>query len=137
MSANPIELFTAYTGLNKLSEVERTGRPERRNRARIQVHWPVLFFRTDPPEAVESVTQNLSSRGFYCFSKVPLTVGEILACTIRVPAHDPAGKELDRQLDCKVRVTRVEADAAEGLFGIACRLEDYHVARTADSNATQ
>ena len=124
-----MELFTAYVGLNKLTDVERAGRPERRSRVRIQVHWPVLFFRSEPAEAVESLTQNLSSRGFYCFSKAPLTLGEVLACTIRVPAHDPSGKEMDRQLDCKVRVMRVEP-ATDGLYGIACRIEDYHVARS-------
>jgi hypothetical protein len=129
MSANPMELFTAYVGLNKLTDVERAGRPERRSRVRIQVHWPVLFFRSQPAEAVESLTQNLSSRGFYCFSKTPLTLGEVLACTIRVPAHDPSGKEMDRQLDCKVRVMRVEP-TTDGLYGIACRIEDYHVARS-------
>ena len=130
MSANPIELFPAFVGLNKRPEGEHTGHSERRSRVRIRVHWPVLFFRTDPPETVESTTQNLSSRGFYCYSQVPLTVGETLVCTIRIPAHDPGCKEADRQLDCKIRVTRVEAEAAEGLFGIACRLEDYHVVRT-------
>jgi hypothetical protein len=129
MSANPIELFSAYGGLTKVSNPEHAPKPERRGRQRIHVHWPVRLFRDDPPETVESVTQNLSSRGFYCHSNVPLVVGEIMACTIRVPAHDPGGKEMDRLLDCTAMVTRVEA-IADGNFGIACRLEEYHVART-------
>lgn len=130
MSANPIELFTAHVDQSQLSDVEGAGRPERRGRVRIQVPWPVLFFRTDPPQTVESVTQNLSSQGFYCLSKVPFRVDEVVACSIRVPAHDASAREVDRQLDCIARVTRVEPEAAEGLFGIACQLEDYHLART-------
>ena len=136
MYANPMELFTAYVGLNKPAEVTRVGRSERRSRVRTQVHWPVLLFRAAPSEAVESVTQNLSSGGFYCLSKVPLIPGELLACTIKVPAHDPSRKEPDRQLDCRVRVVRVESDAAGGLFGIACRIEDYHFAHSADALRT-
>ena len=135
MSANSIEMFTAQ-GFNKLRQAERTHHSERRSRVRLQVHWSVLLFRTDPPEVVESVTENLTSRGFYCFSKVPLVVGETMTCAIRIPAHDP-GKEMDRQLDCTVRVTRVEAGAAEGLYGIACRLEDYHVAGVVDPDREQ
>ena len=136
MSANPLELFTAYVGLNKPTEVERAGRSERRSRVRTQVHWPVLLFRSEPPEAVETLTQDLSSGGFYCLSRVPLIPGELLACTLKVPAHDPSGRELARQLDCRVRVIRVDPDSAEGLFGIACRIEDYHFAHAKDSGRT-
>ena len=129
MSANPIELFTAYAGRANVADVERTT-TDRRARARINVHWPVRLFRTTPPETVETITQNLSSRGFYCYAKNPLSVGEVLSCTIRIPAHDPGGKEMNRLLDCTVRITRVEETQEEGMFGIACRLEDYHVVRT-------
>jgi len=129
MSANPTKLFTAYAGRAKVSEVERA-KTERRSRARIGVHWPVRLFRTNPPETLETITQNLSSCGFYCHAEIPLAVGEVMSCTIRIPAHDPSGKEIDRLLDCTVRITRVEAAGGEGIFGIACQLEDYHVVRT-------
>jgi hypothetical protein len=79
---------------------------------------------------VETMTKNLSSRGFYCYAKAPLGVGEIMSCTIRIPAHDPGGKEMDRLLDCTVRIIRVEPTTEDGVFGIACRLEDYHVVRS-------
>ena len=135
MSANSIDRLTAYD-LTTLPEVELGQRPERRSRVRLHVHWRVFFFRTEPPEVVECITQNLTSKGFYCLSKVAFPVGENLSCNIRFPAYDP-GKEMDRQLDCKVRVTRVEANVADGLFGIACCLEDYQVARTLEPRRHQ
>jgi PilZ domain len=128
MSANPIELFTAYVGLNKPTELDSVTRSERRRRARTKVHWPVLLFRNHSAEAVESTTQNLSSSGFYCMANVSFAAGEILTCTLKVPTHDPNGRNLERSLECKVRVMRVEPPAANGLFGVAFRIEDYHFA---------
>lgn len=128
MSANPIELFTAYVGLNKPTELDSVARSERRRRARTKVHWPVLLFRNQSAEAVESTTQNLSSNGFYCMANASFTPGEMLICTLKVPTHDPNGGNLVRSLECKVRVMRVEPSAANGLFGVAVRIEDYHFA---------
>ena len=89
------------------------------------VHWPVLFFRDHAADAVESVTRNLSSGGFYCLSRLPFACGEPLICALKVPAHDPMGTERILALECRVRVVRCEPAAAEGFFGIACRIEDY------------
>jgi hypothetical protein len=134
MSANPTELFTAYIGLNKPAEPESSAtHPERRKRARTKLHWPVLFFRHHSAEAVESLTQDLSSGGFYCLSKTPFTCGERILCTLKIPTYDPGGKERERTLECEVRVMRVEATAGEDFYGIACRIDDY---RFAHSNST-
>ena len=95
---------------------------------RTTLHWPVLFFRNGSGEAVETVTQNLSSSGFYCHSRVPITPGESLHCTLTIPPHDPCGHERARVLECRVRVTRVDPGIAENTFGIACQIQDYHLA---------
>jgi hypothetical protein len=99
-------------------------RPERRQRPRTLVHWPVVFFRNHTGGTVETTTQNLSSCGFYCLSRTPLTAGEFLFCTLRVPSHEASCKKSLRVLECRVRVTRAEP-VLEGFFGIACQIEDY------------
>ena len=126
MSANPLEAFTAYAALNKPAELGHQFAPERRRWVRTKVHWPVLLFRNHSAEAVATSTQNLSSGGFYCLCQTPFILGEILICALKVPTHDPAGKALERQLECTVRVVRVEPDPEQGCFGVACRIEDYH-----------
>jgi hypothetical protein len=132
MSANPLELFPAYPGPRKPAvldidrDVER--RSERRGRIRTTVHWPVRFFRNHTGEAVETLTQDLSSGGFYCLSPTPFVLGERLVCVLRVPTHRPGGKEADQTLECKVQVMRVDPAVQEEFYGIACRIEDYRFA---------
>jgi hypothetical protein len=128
MSANPLDFFTAYAGVPSAREAAGSLPSERRKRTRIRLHWPVLIFRNQVPEAITSTTQNLSSGGFYCLTGVPLVHGEILICTLRIPFHDPNGKHLDRNLECKVRVVRVDRLGTENSFGVACHIEDYHFA---------
>ncbi len=72
------------------------------------------------------MTQNLSSTGFYCLSPSPLMPGDYVVCTLKLPAHDPKGEERILALECRVRIMRAEA-ATDGLFGIACRIEDYRL----------
>jgi len=75
--------------------------------------------------AIATITQDLSSTGFYCLSAVALQPGEVLKCALKVPFHDPNGKHLDRNLECSARVTRVEPQENANHFGIACHIEDY------------
>jgi len=97
---------------------------DRRRRARWQVQWPVMFPGA-PSTAIETVTRDLSSDGFYCLAATPFVPGESCFCILSVPANDP--KDLTRMtpLHCRVRVIRV--DVEDGLFGVACRIEDYQV----------
>lgn len=131
MSANPLDLFTTYAGApNAPACVYAT---ERRKRARIRVHWPVLLFRTAVPETIASVTIDLSSSGFYCCTDRALEPGEVLRCTIKIPSHDPSGKCLERNLDCRVHVVRV--DRTDSGFGVACHIDDYHIAESILKNS--
>ncbi len=125
MSANLIDLFAAHANSRETAVVESVLRPERRRRARTQVHWPVLLLRDRGSAAIETITRNLSSSGFYCLSPAPLAPGESLLCTLKLPAYDPKGQEETLGLECRVLVIRAEA-AQGGLFGLACRIEDYH-----------
>ena len=130
MVAKPLELFSTCAGIDQSMAVD-AGRPERRKRVRTQVHWTILLFRETTSKAVTTITQNLSSSGFYCVTGVAFTPGERLVCTIKVPTHDPNGKHLEQKLECQVRVLRVEPQDTEGMFGLACQIEDYHFIQTA------
>lgn len=126
MSANPLELVMARA-VNP-SAAPAAHASERRKRSRIGVHWPVLLFRNSAPEAVGTVTTDLSSSGFHCSTQIRFEPGESLRCTIKIPSHDPNGKHLERNLDCSVRVVRVERKALGADYGVACHIDDYHVA---------
>jgi hypothetical protein len=126
MSANPLELSAIFSGLNQPAKVENSLPAERRRRTRNHLHWSVLLFRNQAADAVESLTRDLSSIGFYCVTVVAFTLGERVICALRIPTHDPNGKHLERRLECKVRVMRVEPQGADGTFGLACQIEDYH-----------
>jgi hypothetical protein len=134
MLVNPLEVFSGFasaTGSSlDLSEVATTlpvVRPERRIRVRTMVHWPVLFFRNGAGEAIESVTQNLSSSGFYCHLRMPIASGEFLRCVLKIPSHDLSGYAKPRVLECRVRVTRVEPSLTDDTFGIGFHIQDYHM----------
>ena len=94
---------------------------------RTPLHWPVILFRKQGGEAVESLTRDLSSCGFSFSAPLPFLIGEILNCSMKIPTHEPNGKLLERNLECRVRVVRVNA-AEEGGFEVACLIEDYHFA---------
>jgi len=135
MRANPLEVIPGFPeangSTNGFREAANHGpaeRAERRTRVRTKLHWPVLFFPRGTAEAVGSITQNLSSSGFYCHSRIPITPGESLHCVLTIPSHDPSGHEKARLLECRVRVTRVEPGLTEDTFGIACQIQDYHLA---------
>jgi hypothetical protein len=101
---------------------------ERRMRVRTRLHWPVLLFRAIPgSDAIDSVTKDLSSSGFFCLTRVQLAEGEKLVCSIKIPTHDPHGKHLERTLECRIQVLRVVLQDARDVFGVACRIEDYNL----------
>ena len=111
---------------NGNGDASMSDRAERRKRARVRVRWRLVLSR-DPSgeEAVETLTEDLSSDGFYCFSKVPFAAGELLFCKIHIPIAD-AGCGASH-LECHARVVRVEKSSAEDNYGIACLTEDYDV----------
>src|ERR1035438_919750 len=130
MSANPRELFTANASFGKPLNGGMAYRSERRKRVRTKVHWAILLFQNLSCEAVETVTRDLSSSGFYCLSRIPFPCGEVLTCSLQVPTHEPFNNEGTLALECRAKVVRSEPGAANGLCGIACQIEDYQFAVT-------
>jgi hypothetical protein len=103
---------------------------ERRRRTRTQVHWRLYFWGGPLTEALETVTQDLSSDGFYCFSRIPFIPGEQLVCMLRIPAHRLDRSDQGAELECQVQVVRVDPVSEDGHFGIGCKIEDYRLTRT-------
>ena len=123
MSANALDIFTALAGAREDAIVDSAFRPERRSRIRTRLRWRVLLW-SHETEAIETVTENLSSSGFYCFCRKPLTPGESIISVLLLPSHNPGGEDRPLSLECKVTIMRA-APTLDGLFGIACRIEDY------------
>lgn len=98
---------------------------ERRRWPRASVHWPVLLFRgAGEEDAVETVTRNLSSGGLYCLSPKPFEVGELLFGALKMPLEINGSQS---RIECRLVVVRVEGPLDHGLYGIACRTQDYRV----------
>jgi hypothetical protein len=128
MSGDSLELVDPWRGLPDTTGFVAPVAGERRLRPRTRLHWPVLLLRErQGSQNFESVTRDLSSSGFYCFTRVQLAVGEQLRCSLRIPTHDPRGKNLERTLECRVRVVRIVTQEPGDVFGVGCRIEDYHL----------
>ena len=129
VAANPLTAVSpAIQGMPNVAKVPSL---ERRQRTRARVHWPLIFYRNSvgpdaAPDRVETVTQNLSSRGFFCLSQITFAVGESLICEIIFPFKDHHVAE--SRLELRVVVVRVEENAVNNQYGIACRIEDYRFA---------
>jgi hypothetical protein len=102
---------------------------ERRRRPRAALNWPILITRGSSPHPMETTTINVSSEGFYCLLPEAVTAGERVECTIRIPAPNPDRSDAALRLQCRAQVLRVENYGVPGIFGVACRIEDYTVAR--------
>lgn len=125
MLGHPLEQFSAAVEKLEGRQPQPMSPPERRRRTRAHVHWPVCFFGVDSGETIETVTENLSSSGFQCFSPVPLIPSDLMTCVLRVPLHQPPNNGRVLSLECKVRVVRVESAEERQSFAIACQIEDY------------
>lgn len=126
-SAAAIDRFMPQTSATSAADagfVRDFPQRDRRRRARWQVQWPVMF-PGEPGTVIETVTRDLSSDGFFCMTGTPFVPGEICFCILSVPANDPKNLTRMTPLHCRVRVIRV--DVEDGLFGVACRIEDYQV----------
>ena len=126
MVAKPIEHFRRNDNGHEIPLDPLTGRLERRRWIRTRLHWQVQFFGLGETGSVETTTQNLSSRGFYCTSPVPSTPGDRYVCTMKVPAHQPDSADRLLSLECQVRILRVDTADTDNSYGFACEIEEYH-----------
>jgi|YNPBryBLVA2012_1023415.scaffolds.fasta_scaffold00036_53 hypothetical protein len=97
---------------------------EQRTRRRMSLRWPLRLTRDGQERFVPAVTENLSSKGFYCLTAEPFALGEALTCRIEFPLNHTA-RPRRIVLLCRAEVLRVEPGSAAGTFGVACRIRDY------------
>src|SRR5690348_8539987 len=118
---------------------ETAGVNDRRKYIRAALQWDLLLTRKGELEAVQAITRNLSTAGFYCLSEESFGAGERLECRISIPHGIRPYSDPAACLHCDVRVVRVERLENESSFGIACRIEDYtvvHSSRAASVSAS-
>jgi hypothetical protein len=109
-------------------ETQTLLRAERRVCRRVPLRWPLSIERVrrgaHVSQVLNTVTENLSSRGFSCVVDEPVAAGERVACILRFPFHhDPP---VSQSFRCQAQVVWVRA-IEDGRFGIGCRIEDYAV----------
>ncbi len=100
---------------------------ERRRRTRVALHWRVFLSRSGEEVAIESVTSNASSGGFFCECTEAVTPGEDLDCMMLIPVFSRAYSEAALRLNCQVRVVHADMDADGRTRGIGCRITNYSV----------
>lgn len=123
MATNPTH--PPPTGLVLQEMPDKYGALDRRKRVRAQVHWALSFSLSGTAEIVRTVTQDLSSDGFYCVANARFVPGEIMDCTLRLPTHHQRDVSGALLVLCKVRVIRVEVMAEGNLYGVGCQIADY------------
>jgi len=95
------------------------------------LHWPLSFALTGTAESVQTITQDLSSDGFYCIANARFVPGEARHCTLLVPTHHPGGENSPLHVLCKVRIIRVEVTGERGFYGVGCQIMDYRLVNSA------
>src|ERR1022692_952434 len=96
-----LQPFPEYLVLKQSAEGEMLVQRERRRRVRADVHWAVRLARHvgRTPVEIESVTDNLSTGGFYCRCDESFVPGEFLECMIFVPTHTKGSAGSDSLTD--------------------------------------
>jgi PilZ domain len=96
---------------------------ERRLCRRLSLQWRLRLW-SAAIGIVETRTENLSSRGFYCILETPLVPGDIVMCDIAIPNYSAPDRGVS-SIACQAEVIRVEAMGTEPGFGVACRILDF------------
>ena len=101
MMLDGMDILRSQGGGTGTAPNEYTFRPDRRKRPRTRLHWPLRLLKEGAQEEIETLTQNLSSGGFYCLSTATLTPGETVLCTFTVPAYDPRSADRTISIRCE------------------------------------
>ncbi len=100
---------------------------ERRKQGRIDVRWPLRLVRKQGDVPVATYTKNVSNQGLFCYSPESFSPGEMLTCTIDIPAWKPGGPNEILTLECTLQVIWVEHSESRQQYGLGCRIQDYAV----------
>jgi len=105
---------------------------ERRCRSRLRLALPLVLIPPGDGAKIATSTEDVSCDSFYCVSDRPFALDDELECEIMIPGDDVSSvPEDDLRLRCRARVVRVVPQGKRQGFGIACRLDDYTINRSA------
>lgn len=91
---------------------------ERRKYERVNLEVPVSLRWGSEWHCIETVTWNLSSKGFYCVSRTPVpAVGQKGGAILLIPL--PESEQIG--LECEVHIIRVER--VPGGYALGCHIE--------------
>ena len=99
---------------------------ERRIDTRVNVRVPLRFRALNNPGSTEQTAQseNISQRGLYFLTSVPLKVGTPLEVSLRMP-QELAGR-VASDVKCVARVVHIrQGSAPGGMSGIGLHIERY------------
>jgi hypothetical protein len=109
---------------------------DRRKHARLDLRVVARIFRGT--EEIRVTTQNISIGGFYALCEERLACGEQFNSVIDIGGHFRPSSNGGAQLQCVVRVVRVDLLEKRGgtveRFGVAFSVEDYRVATAQSSD---
>lgn len=112
-------------GLPHLSRLTTSPADERRRSMRMPLRLTATLIRRNGG-TLSTVTENLSSSGFYCRAKDRLAPGEEFDCSIALSPDYARSLERQFLLLCCGRVARVEPVDADW-FGLGCTINEYFV----------
>lgn len=98
---------------------------ERRKHERLALRLPVRFVDADGSLTVDCCTENVSGGGFYCLSPKAFAADEQKEVHLLLPTrgYSRSGENVDIQ--CAVRVVRVDSIGPGRGYGLACQIERY------------
>jgi hypothetical protein len=106
---------------DNLVDIQPNG--ERRVHQRVRVRWSLsLLKKQGQTRVLTTVTENLSSQGFFCVVDERLAAGERVECILKFPLRTETNSP--RSLRCEAEVIWVSV-LDGGRFGIGCRIDDY------------
>lgn len=100
---------------------------ELRGKNRVPLRCGVFLWRPSEGTLVRTETQDVSSDGFSCLSSEPFLPGDDLRARLEIPCGEKGESDISLVVDCHIEVLRTIANGTEQLFGLACRVNDYHV----------
>jgi hypothetical protein len=95
---------------------------------RLALAYTLFLSRAGAPFDVVTKTENVSSKGFFCFCQRPFLVGERLDCEMVIP-RTPGHPGTELSLRCAVEVVRVTRAGGGRGYEVDCRLENYTIGR--------
>ena len=98
-------------------------REERRLNERLQLRWPVAISAGRTSFWIETTTENLSCRGFYCICRERLRAEQKIDCRLSLP--DVAARRDETWIHLLCRATVVSVEPLEEGFGVGCLIEDF------------